>query len=320
MFHRTSRRLTLTDIGRMVSGRAAQLLADGEAVEAAACEQATRPRGPVRLAAPMSFGIGHLGPILPEFLALYPEITLDISLSDQLIDVVGDGFDLVLRIAALANSSLRARTLCQVQRPLVGAPAYFERYGRPNHPSDLKNHIGLSYSYISPPDQWRFRNLAGEEIAVTPASPLRVNNGDILRPALLAGIGIAILPEFLVWEDLAAGRLIGVMQEWEPMSVALHLVTPPSLLRPDSGGVVDRFPGSAFLGAALGEIQARHGAGEDDVDAMTHLVRFGGLASAKISSTMVPDDHSSFRLRYAMVAPDTQNAVPDSPFIFARPA
>jgi DNA-binding transcriptional LysR family regulator len=207
-------------------------LNEGEAAEAYAFAQSETPRGPVRLAAPMSFGIAHVVPILPEFLTAYPEVTIDLHLGDETVDLVGGGFDMALRIGALRDSRLIARRLCQVRRLVVGAPAYFDRRGRPTHPAELANHDCLGYAYLPSPEIWRFVHLGGDEAAVTPRGPLRANNADALAPALLAGLGLAVQPEFTVWEDIAAGRLEQVLAGWSLPPVALHLVTPPGGLRP----------------------------------------------------------------------------------------
>ena len=146
--------------------------------------------------------------------------------------VGGGGFDLALRISALRDSSLIARRLCEVRRPVVGAPAYFDRRGRPTHPAELADHDCLGYAYLPSPEVWRFVHVGGVEAAVRPRGPLGANNADALMPALLAGLGLAIQPEFTVWEYRAAGRLEQVLPEWSLPPVALHLVTPPGGLRP----------------------------------------------------------------------------------------
>jgi DNA-binding transcriptional LysR family regulator len=232
LFHRTSRRVVLSEVGRNLLPHASRVLNEGEAAEAHAVAQSGTPRGAVRLAAPMSFGLAHVAPILPEFLSSYPEVTIDLHLADEVVDLVGGGFDIALRIAALPDSSLIARRLCQVRRLVVGAPAYFDRRGRPAHPADLAGHECLGYAYLPSPEIWRFVHVGGDEAAVAPRGPLRANNADALAPALLAGLGLAIQPEFTVWAEVAAGRLEQVLTEWSLPPIALHMVTPPGGLRP----------------------------------------------------------------------------------------
>jgi DNA-binding transcriptional LysR family regulator len=241
LLHRTSRRLVLSEVGRSLLAHAMGVLQEGEAAEADAVSQSETPRGLVRLNAPMSFGLAHVAPILPEFLSSYPEMTIDLRLGDEIVDLVGGGFDMALRIAALPDSSLIARRLCQVRRLVVGAPEYFDRRGRPAHPTELADHDCLGYAYLPSPEVWRFVHVGGAEAVVTPRGPLRANNADALAPALRAGLGLAIQPEFTIWDDVAAGRLEQVLPEWSLPPIALHLVTPPGSLTPTRVGVLIDF-------------------------------------------------------------------------------
>ncbi|AJP74562.1 LysR family transcriptional regulator [Sphingomonas hengshuiensis] len=232
LFHRTSRRLTLTDSGRALAEHAQRILSEGEAAEEAAFESATAPVGLVRLAAPLTFGIRHLAPTLAEFLVAHPGIRIDLRLSDAFVDIVGEGIDVAIRIAELPDSSLRARRLGPVTGHVVGAPGYFDRAGRPRHPADLARHACFVYTNTATPDLWRFRRAGGEEAAVRIDGPMRTDNGDAMIPALLAGLGVARLPGFLVDDLVAAGRLEIVLGEWSGGSIGLHLLTPPGTLRP----------------------------------------------------------------------------------------
>jgi DNA-binding transcriptional LysR family regulator len=241
LINRTSRRLALTDAGRQLSSRAAHILAEGEAAEDHTLAQSTAPRGLVRLAAPMSFGVLHVAPLLPEFLAAYPEVSIDLHLSDETVDVIGDGFDAAIRIAALPDSSLVARRLCGMPTYLVGAPAYLSKHGRPKHPLHLAGHRCIGYAYATTPDTWRFTNKAGESATVRPSGPLRVNNGDAMMPALIAGIGLGVLPEFVVRDALADGRLERLLPDWSLPSGAVHWIMPPGGPRPKRVEVLGNF-------------------------------------------------------------------------------
>lgn len=232
LFHRTSRRLTLTDSGRSLAEHAQRILAEGQVAEEAARESATAPEGLIRVAAPLTFGIAQVAPVIAEFLAAHPGIKIDLRLSDARVDIVAEGFDIALRIADLPDSSLRARRLGAVPTHVVGAPAYFEQHGRPRHPADLAKHACFAYTNIANPDAWRFRRAGGEEAVVRIDGPLVTDNGEAMLPALRAGLGIARLPEFLVGEDIRAGLLDPVLDDWAVLPVGLHLLTPPGTLRP----------------------------------------------------------------------------------------
>src|ERR1700679_2242338 len=158
LFNRTSRRLALTDAGQKLSARAARLLLDGEAAESEALARSVTPRGLVRLAVPMTFGVKAVAPILPDFLRQYPDVAIDLHLSDAMVDLIGEGFDAGLRIASLPDSSLIARRVCAMARYTVGPPEYLERHGRPTHPMHLAQHRCFGYAYLAQPDIWRYSN------------------------------------------------------------------------------------------------------------------------------------------------------------------
>src|SRR5438270_4791327 len=232
LFNRTSRRLALTDAGLKLSARAQRLLAEGEALENEALAQSVTPRGLVRLAVPMTFGVKAVAPLLPEFFKTYPEVSIDLHLSDATVDLIGEGSDAGLRIARLPDSSLIARRLCAMPRYTVAAPSYLKRHGRPTHPMHLAQHKCFGYAYLSTPNVWHYMNAAVEQASVRPAGPLRVNNGEALMAALLAGLGIADLPEFIVGDVIASGEVEVILKGWKQAEGAVHLVTPPGGPRP----------------------------------------------------------------------------------------
>jgi DNA-binding transcriptional LysR family regulator len=249
LFNRTSRRLALTDAGQKLSARAGRLLADGEAVENEALAQSVSPRGLVRLAVPMTFGVKSVAPILPEFLQAYPDVSIDLHLSDAMVDLIGEGFDAGLRIARLPDSSLIARRLCGVARHTVAAPSYLKRYGRPTHPMQLAQHKCFGYAYMTTPDVWHYSNAAGEQASVRPAGQLRVNNGEALLPAVIAGLGIADLPDFIVNDAIESGEIEVILKGWKQAEGAVHLVTPPGGPRPARVEVLANFLAGHFARA-----------------------------------------------------------------------
>ena len=230
LFHRTSRRLTLTESGTALAEHARRILADAQAAEEAAHDAATAPAGLIRMTAPTTLGMVQLAPMLADFLHDHPGIEIDLQLSDTKVDIVAEGIDVALRIANLPDSSLRARRLGPIRTFVVAAPGYLDRRGRPTHPAQLGEHACFAYTNVSGP--WRFTNAHGEEAALRPSGPMRSNSGDAMLPALRAGLGIALLPDFIVGEDVARGTLEVILSDWSVPAIALHLMTPPSNLRP----------------------------------------------------------------------------------------
>lgn len=232
LFHRTSRRLALTEGGSKLVDHARRILAEGEAAEEAARDDAAEPVGLVRLAAPMSFGLSHVAPAIADFLQTYPGISVEIHLSDARVDLIGDGFDIALRVGALPDSSLRARRLCPVRVMVVASPTYLAAHGIPTHPAQLGEHKCVRYSLSSKPEIWNFSNSTGEQVTVQVQGQLSVNNGDAMLPSLCAGLGVGQLPDFICLPHVESGRLVELLANWATPPSALHILTPPGRVRP----------------------------------------------------------------------------------------
>ena len=233
LFNRTSRRLSLTDDGQALAERASRIYAAAEEAEDFARESSSRPRGLVKLAAPMSFGTRWIAPLLPEFFRRYPDISVDLHLTDVHVDLIGEGFDAALRIAILEDSSLVARLIMPVRRFLVAAPGYIERYGRPQHPRELSAHQCLSYLSRAKRDVWHFTHRkTGEEHAIMPAGPLRGTSAEALLPTALDGLAIIELPEFIATQYFPEGQLEPLLIDWRMPEGGLYFVTPTLRSRP----------------------------------------------------------------------------------------
>jgi len=232
LLNRTSRQLALTEFGRTIADSALKIYREAEEAESAAREMSARPRGLVRLAVPMSFGLRWVAPLMPAFFREYPDVAIDLHLSDAAVDLVGQGFDAALRIAVLPDSSLVARRLCPVAQVVVASPEYLQTRGVPRHPSELAEHPCLGYAYRARSDVWRFTNAAGAEVVVKPEGPLRVTNSDALLPTVLAGLAIAEFPEFIAADHVRAGQLVPILEDWQLARGGLYFVTPSARTRP----------------------------------------------------------------------------------------
>jgi DNA-binding transcriptional LysR family regulator len=219
---RTARGAKPTDVGEAYLARAANVLAELEAAREVVADAVTQVAGPIRLSAPLSFGVEHLAPALAEFAKLHPRVELDVELEDRSVDLAGGGYDLAVRIGNLPDSSLVARRIAPVRKVLVGSPAYLATAGRPERPADLSGHAILHY----PPEPWRFRTARGWETArVNPV--LRSNNGEMLRAAAEAGLGLCILPSFIASPGIKAGTLEPLLRDFPLEEAGLHALMPP---------------------------------------------------------------------------------------------
>jgi DNA-binding transcriptional LysR family regulator len=233
LFNRTSRRLALTDYGRSLAERAARIHAEAEEAEDFGRETSSQPRGLVKLAVPLSFGVRWVAPLLPEFFRAYPDISVDLHSSDGQADLIGEGFDAALRIAVMEDSSLVARLIAPVRRFVVASPAYLSRYGCPQHPRDLGAHQCLSYVNRNRRDVWRFTHIKSrEECMVTPAGMLRVTNLEALLPTVLAGLAITEIPEFVATQYFREKQLEPLLSDWRLPEGGLYFVTPTARARP----------------------------------------------------------------------------------------
>ncbi len=227
LFNRTTRRLSLTEEGAAFYERASRILADLDDAAASISSLRAVPRGRLRVTMPSGFGVIHLLPVLPAFYARYPEVALEIDLNDRFVDMVEEGFDVALRIGDLSDSSLIGRRLAANRRVLAAAPGYLDGVAPPQTPADLATHNCLVYTYRAQRHDWHLVDEAGAETVVTVGGTLETNNPMMLRGAALAGIGMVLLPLWLIGPDLKAGRLRRVLPDYHWPDSAIQVVYPP---------------------------------------------------------------------------------------------
>jgi DNA-binding transcriptional LysR family regulator len=232
LLHRTTRKLSLTETGRLSLERALRILADGVAIEADILEEAAKPRGVVRLACTSGFGVHSLTAALPDFMRAYPDVLVDLTLSEDPIDIVADGFDIAIRIGQGADSSLRTSRLFSFRRPLVAAPALVEAMGAPARPEDLARFPAIIPTHVPWGDDWEFAKAGEAQVAVRMTGAFRVNNAAAMVPVAVAGIGVTLIPEYFIWRELQDGSLIELLPDWIAPSAPIYLVTPPGRVRP----------------------------------------------------------------------------------------
>jgi len=226
LLHRTTRRQSLTDIGRTYYERARAILAEVEAADSLAAETLATPRGRIRVNAPVTFGIHALAPRLPAYLKAHPEVTVELTLGNRVVDLVDEGFDAVFRVGALPDSGLVARALAPYQLVLCAAPAYLKSRGAPKVPMDLVEHECLVFSHTSLRTHWEFEGSSGR-VRVPIKGRLMIDSGEALLAAAKAGLGLMLQPIELVHAELAAGRLVRVLTKYKVPTRPLHILHAP---------------------------------------------------------------------------------------------
>ena len=241
LLHRSTRRLTLTEAGRGYLDACARILAEIEEAEQAVAVGQAEPRGGLRMNVPVSFGVLQVAPLLAEFTARYPQVMIEVGLNDRLVDLIEEGWDLAVRIGVLRDSTLIARRLAPCRAVVCAAPAYLAARGTPGTVAELSGHNCLGYTLSSRvgADRWSFGADAGVVAGIS--GTLRANNGDALRVAALAGLGVIYQPTFLVADDLRAGRLIALPLDHPTADVGhVHAVfRPDRRLPPKSRAMID---------------------------------------------------------------------------------
>jgi DNA-binding transcriptional LysR family regulator len=226
LLNRTTRRLSLTEHGQAFHERTVQLLADLEEAESAVTAHALSPRGTLRLTGPITFGERYLAPAIAAFATLHPGLHFDVDLSDRAVDIVDEGYDLAVRIGPVGSTALIARTIGRTQLVCCASPAYLARHGAPATPDDLARHACLAYAYLADRDLWRFTDAQGEARAVRVSGPLGANSGRFLAAIAATGLAIALEPDFIVGDDIRAGRLVALLPGFRPPSSPIYAVYP----------------------------------------------------------------------------------------------
>ena len=227
LLHRTTRQLSLTEVGAAFYDHCARIVQEAEEAALLVDRLHSKPRGVLKCTAPVAFATLHIGSALPEFLAQYPEVQVDLTVSDRVFELAEEGYDLAIRIARELPPNMVARQLAPINRVVCGTPEYFKQNGTPNVPRDLEQHNCLVYTHANPDSHWRFKSPEGD-IAVPVHGNVRLNDDEVIWQAVRGGLGISMLPTFTVGTDLQAGRLQAVLTEYIPVERNLYAMYLPN--------------------------------------------------------------------------------------------
>jgi DNA-binding transcriptional LysR family regulator len=225
LLHRTTRKLSLTEEGEVFYARCKELLSNISDAELEITSRTAEAVGLLRISAPVTFGILHLANLWGEFAGRHPKVSLDVTLSDRVIDIIEDGFDVAIRIAQLPNSTLISKKLASTRMVLCASPQYIKRNGKLTHPSDLTKHSVLAYTYWSMRDEWTFEGPEGS-VTVKTVPRLKTNNGDTNLAGALMHQGIVLQPTFLVGKYLTSGELVELIPEYKSIELGIYAIYP----------------------------------------------------------------------------------------------
>ncbi|WP_297323808.1 LysR family transcriptional regulator [Nitrosomonas sp.] len=260
LFHRTTRQMNLTDSGRTFYQQCVRILDDILEAEHATSQFHGALKGSLKVAVPLSFGLMHLGPAIHEFLQIHPDVEFDLDFNDRQVDLLAEGFDLAIRIANLPDSSLIARRLAPIQAVMCANPAYLERMGTPQSPQELSNHRCLAYNLISNFENWDLYD-AKEQLVRTKIVPyLKASDGQFLRDAAVAGLGIVLLPTFIVYQEIDNGTLQPLLTEFHAAPLTTYAIYPQTRhlsqrVRAFVDFLVKRFEGSPYWDLCLQNVK-----------------------------------------------------------------
>jgi DNA-binding transcriptional LysR family regulator len=256
LFHRTTRKMNLTDTGRAFYHQSVRILEDVLEAELATSQAHGTLKGSLKIALPSTFGLMHMGPAINEFLKAHPQIEFDLDFNDREVDLIQEGFDLAIRIANLPDSSLIARRLAPIQNVICASPSYLEQSGMPRTPDELVDHRCLVYSLLSDYEYWNLTDIEGKEIRTKIHPYLKASTGEFLRDAAAEGMGIIMVPSFIAYEEIESGTLVAILEDYNPPQIDAYAIYPQTRhlshrVRAFVDFLVKRFEGTPYWDSCL---------------------------------------------------------------------
>ena len=256
LFHRTTRRMNLTDTGRAFYHQCVRILEDVLEAELATSEAHGTLKGSLKVALPSTFGLMHMGPAINEFLQQHPQIEFDLDFNDREVDLMQEGFDLAIRIAKLPDSSLIARRLSPIRTVMCASPSYLERMGTPQTPGELIEHQCLVYSLLRDYEYWHLTDSNGKETRTKIHPYLKASTGEFLRDAAVEGRGIILVPSFIAYKEIERGTLVQVLKDYTPQQLDAYAIYPQTRhlsqrVRAFVDFLVKRFEGTPYWDLCL---------------------------------------------------------------------